>query len=556
MNGRISVGKYIQKALQRHVDDLKKVKQSDFPFFFSKDHAALAIDAAEVQTYSLGEKAGQPFVLEPWQACILYLAYGWRRKSNQLRRFRKAYVKVPRGNGKTEFLSTVGNIGFFFETVKDPQILWVSNTVTQSKIGFARQKEMARALMETDATFHEMYGVRAQRIYEKMGNGYVGFLSSRPQDGTSPSYGLVDEYHEFPDDARIHSLESGMIKRANPFLWIITTAGVNQLSPCAAFEKSCKAMLDGSVVNDQLLAFCYDIDETDNWQDPKVWQKANPNWGVSVDPEIFRSEYEKALAEGFVKEANFRTKNLNVWVSSKASWLRDEIFRAANEPFDVEAMDGRRCFGGLDLSLSDDMSALALLFPPNEEGEPFKVVMRYWCTEETAYRRNQHDGIPYLQWMADGRLDVCEGNKIDFEQIRGDLRALKIKYDWHSCAIDPYRKLVVTEELNREFGKSRTQTKEFFEGFAQNPRMFTAPLTELAQAIKGREVTHGGNPILEWNNRNVTLYTDGNGNFKMDKGKSSDKIDGMVALAMAWGQWMTYKSSLITPYSPVGVYFL
>lgn len=543
--GKERVGKYIQLAAQRHFLDLEKSKKSDYPYFFSPIHAKGAIEVVELQKLAYGEKAGEPYILMPWQAAILYLAYGWRRKSDKSRRFLKAYIKVPRGNAKTEFLAAVGNIGFFFENVKDPQIWWVSSTVTQSKIGFSRQKEMARQLLEEDPVFNELYGLRAQRIFEKMGGGFVGFLSSRPQDGFSPSYGLVDEYHEFPNDERIHSLESGMIKRANVFTWIITTAGTNPNSPCAEFEKRCKAMLDGSAHVDQLLAFCYDLDPDDDWTSPVNWPKANPSWGITVNPDVFESEFKKAVAEGVVKENNFKTKNLNIWVSGKTSWIRDEVFRAAGGKFDEAKLDGNTCFGGLDLSQTDDMSALALLFPPTEEGGRHHVVMRYWCTEKTAHERNRHDGIPYLQWAADGHLKIIPGAVIDYDVIKADIRDLKRRYKWHSCAIDPWRRLVVAGDLNIEFGRCQTQSLEFFESFAQTPKMFTAPLSDFERAVKKKEVNHGNHPILEWNNRNVALYIDGNGNYKMDKRKSADKIDGMVSLAMAWGQLMTYKNSII-----------
>lgn len=567
-NRRLSVPNDIRKAIKRHLDDLKKSRKTDYPYYFSPTHAKGAIEAVEVQRLAYGEKAGEPFVLMPWQATILYMAYGWRKKKDHSRRFQKAYIKVPRGNAKTEFLAAVGNIGFFFENVKDPQIWWVSSTVTQSQIGFTRQKEMARYLIEEDPTFNELYGLRAQRIYEKVGGGYVGFLSSKPKDGFSPFYGLVDEYHEFADDARIHSLESGMIKRANPFTWIITTAGVNPECPCAQFEKRCKAMLNGDAQNDALLAFIYDIDEGDDWNKEEVWKKVNPSWGVSVYPDAFRAEYQKAVAEGIVKENNFKAKNLNIWGTSRAAWIRDDTFRASGRKFDPEILNGALCFGGLDLSYKDDMTCLALLFPPqyNEikssesvsgttAGE-FKVLLHYWCPEATAYERNRLDGVPYLQWTRDSWLHLTPGDTIDYEYIKAEIRKLRLQYNIHSIANDPWRETEVIKDLDDEFGIQTTQSKRFFEPFAQTARMMTAPLVEMERMVKKKLLNHGRNPILEWNNRNVVIYQDGNGNFKLDKKNSKEKIDGMVALGMAVGQYLTYKHTITEAYSKADVYIL
>lgn len=543
-NGAVPVGKTIKKAVRRHLDDLKKSRKTDYPYYFSRDYAGGAIEAVEVQKFAYEIKAGQPFTLEPWQAFILYLAYGWRRKKDHSRRFMKCYIKIARGNGKTELLAAIGNIGFFFEAVNDPQIWWVSSTVTQSQIGFGRQKDMARYLIEEDPQFNELYGLRAQRIYEKLGGGYVGFLSSKPKDGFSPLYGLIDEYHEFNDDARVHSLESGMIKRESPMTWIITTAGNNPDGPCEQFEKRAKMMLDGDIQNDQLLAIMFDLDDGDDWTDEKNWPKANPNLGVSVHIGSLRSEYEKAVAEGIVKENNFKAKNLNIWGTSRAAWIQDEKFKRTATKFDLETMKGRLCFGGLDLSTNDDLTALALLFPPGAEGGVFHVLMRYWCTEDKARERNRLDGIPYLQWTRDGWLNLTPGDTIDYDYIKNEIRQCVADYDVHSIANDPYRQREVVTDLNDEFGQRPTQSKTLFEPFPQRATIFTGPLTELERMVKLRILNHGKHPILEWNNRNIVLYIDGNGNFKLDKKNSKEKIDGMVALAMAIGQWMTYKHTL------------
>lgn len=555
--GRQLVGITIRQAIKRHLDDLKKSKKKDFPYYFSPTHAAGAIEAVEVQRLAYGEKAGEPFVLMAWQACILYMAYGWRRKADHSRRFLKAYVKVPRGNAKTEFLAAVGNIGFFFEAVKDPQIWWVSSTVTQSMIGFSRQKEMARYLIEEDPTFNELYGLRAQRIYEKSGGGYVGFLSSKPKDGFSPLYGLIDEYHEFMDDARVHSLESGMIKRASPFTWIITTAGVNPDGPCEQFEKRAKQMLSGDVQNDQLLAFIYDLDPGDDWTDEKNWYKVNPSLGITVHIGSLRSEYEKAVSEGIAKENNFKAKNLNIWGSSRAAWISDEKFKASGKKFDPAILDGALCFGGLDLSKNRDITALALFFPPIEENGKFHALFRFWCPEENARERNRLDGIPYLQWARDGWIDTTPGDLIDTDYIANAIREAKMKYGLHSVAYDRYRATELVKDLNQEFGHhSETQTNEWMEPFTQTTLHMTAPLQEIEQLLLKRRLNHGRNPVIEWMNRNVVIYMDGNGNFKLDKRASKEKIDGMVALAMAVGQYMTYKHQIIDAYSKLDVYIL
>lgn len=555
----IITGKRIKQVIGRHFSDVKKAKKKDSPYFFSPTHANNAIEAFELQRLAFGDRVGEPYVLMPWQAAIIWLAYGWRRKKDHSRRFVKVYIKVARGNAKTEFLAGVGNIGFFFESSKDPQIYWVATKKEQAKIGFDRQKTMAKYLRADFPEIAEMCDLSVSRIYETHGSGYVTNLgkNSQTHDGFSPLYGLIDEYHAHPNDDMIHVIESGMIKRTSPMTWIITTAGSNPNSPCAEFEKRCKMMLDGDVQNDQLLPFIYDLDDTDDWQDQRVWGKANPSLGISLHLNTLESEYQKAISEGVAKENNFKCKNLNIWVSSAQSWISDEKFAATGKKFDPAILDGRLCFGGLDLSKNRDITALALFFPAENKGDKHYAIFRFWCPEENARERNRLDGIPYLQWARDGFMTLTDGDTIDTDYIKNAIIQLKENYNFHSCAYDRYRAYEMVQDLKHELGFiDHTQTNEFMEPYTQTAPNFTAPLTELEKMILKKELNHGNNPVIAWMNRNVAIYQDGNGNFKIDKKKSSEKVDGMVALGMAIGQWMTYKDTFEETYSKSDVFVI
>lgn len=551
--GKVIVGNWIKKAIDRHLSDLKRAKKRDFPYFFSPTHAAQAIEAFELQRLAFGEHTDEPFVLMPWQACILYMAYGWRRKDNHRRRFVKVYIKVARGNAKTEFLAGVGNLGFFFESEKDPQIYWVATKKDQAKIGFGRQKTMAQRLRRDYVEIAEMCDTSVSRIYETRGVGYVTYLGkdSRTEDGFSPLYGLIDEYHAHPNDDMIHVIESGMVKRESPMTWIITTAGNNPECPCAQFEKRAKQMLSGDMKNDQLLAFCYDLDENDDWEDQANWVKSNPSLGISVKLPALVSEYEKAKTEGVQKENNFKTKNLNIWVASRQAWISDEKFRAGSKKFDPATLEGQLCFGGLDLSKNRDITALALFFPGQTEKDKHHVLFHFWCPEDNARERTRLDGIPYMQWAHDGWMTLTDGDIIDTDYIRNVILECRTRYKFHSCAYDRWRATELVKDLVDEIGEiSYTDTKQFMEGFTQTAGHFSAPLSQLEKMILRRQLNHGRNPVIEWMNRNVVIFSDTNGNIKIDKQKSNEKVDGMVALAMAVGQWMTYKHQYQEAYSP------
>jgi len=249
------------------------------------------------------------------------------------------------------------------------------------------------------------------------------------------------------------------------------------------------------------------------------------------------------------KENNFKTKNLNIWVHSRQAWISDEKFRASSKKFDPAILDGRLCFGGLDLSKNRDITALALFFPAESEREKHHVLMRFWCPEDNARERARLDGIPYTQWASDGWMTLTEGDIIDTDHIRAEIFAAKERYTFHSCAYDRWRATELVKDVIEQIGEVNTDTGQFMEGFTQTAGHFSAPLSELEKMILRKQLNHGRNPVLEWMNRNVVIYSDTNGNIKIDKAKSSEKVDGMVALAMAIGQWMTYKHKFTEAYS-------
>jgi len=552
MNGEAIVGRWIKLAIQRHLRDLKKSRRKNFPYFFSEEKAESAVEAFELQRLALGEKSGQPFELMAWQAWVLHLAYGWRRKSDGLRRYTKVFIKVARGNAKTEFLAGVGNLGFFFEGEQDPQIYWVATKKDQAKIGFLRQKAMVKFLCQDFHEIAEMCGLSVSRIYELGGMGYVTFLGkdSKTEDGFSPFYGLVDEYHAHPNDSMVHVLESGMVKRRRPMTWIITTAGVNPNSPCAEFERRAKQTLNGQLLNEELLAIIYDLDESDDWKDEANWVKANPSIGVSVHLESLRSEFQKALNEGVQKENNFKTKNLNLWVRSATPWISHDKFKACGKPFDASFLDGKLCFGGLDLSKNRDITALALFFPNADDTGRHYVLFKFWCPEDNAIERERVDAIPYMQWARDGWLTLTPGDIIDTDYIKKELLQCRETYNFHSCAYDRWRATELVKDVIEIVGEVPTQTKAFMEGFTQTAGHYAAPLAELEKMVLLKTLRHGGNPVIEWMNSNVIIKLDASGNVRLDKAASKEKVDGMVALAMAIAQWMTYKNAITEAYSP------
>lgn len=557
---RILTSKWIKKVAERHFSELSKSHNEDYPYFFSQEKAEKAINLFERQRLALGASSGMRFILMDWQAAIVYLLFGWREKQSGLRRFKKVYIKVARGNAKTEFLAGIGNMMFLFEGAKDPQVFWAATKRDQAKIGFARQRKMLELLVNDYPSLKKRVRFTASKIVERGGMGFVMALGkdSRTEDGFSPYCALIDEFHAHPTTEMVNVLESGMVKHPCPLICIITTAGYNPDSPCARFEEMCKRMLDGGADVPFLLPFIYDLDEDDDWRDKNVWVKANPSIGHTLTIEALNVEFMKALSEGVVKQDDFKRKNLNVWIQSSSTWLPDEVFWENSKPFPESELQGRICFGGLDLSRSRDITALVLLFPPMNDEQEFKVVTRFWCPRENAIARQKNDGIPYLQWADEGWITLTDGDVIDTDYIYNEIFRLHQQFKIHSIAYDRWRAVQMVAKLNDEIGHvAHTQTGDFMEPFSQTTTHFHVPMSELEKVVLSGQLNHGRNPVLRWMSRNVCLYVDGNGNMKIDRKKSSEKVDGMVALSMAFGQYITYWNNLKDYYSPdVDVFLL
>jgi phage terminase large subunit-like protein len=465
----------------------------------------------------------------PWQAFATYCAYGWVRKSDRKRRFNKIYIKVARKNAKTEYLAGIGKIGFIFDGEQDPEIYWFATKKDQAKIGWDRQKEMLKQLRKDSKLATKYCDVSTYRMYTKVGNGFVNYLGqdSDTEDGLSPYYGLCDEYHAHKTDDMMNVIESGMGTRANPMTWIITTAGFLSNGPCALFEKVCKQILDGALENDNIFPLIYDLDEGDDWEDEKNWKKANPSIEyIDTMRDFLRSAYRKAKTQGKTSEINFKTKNLNIWSTTFSTWIPADKWIEAGTDFDVSELEGKSCYGGLDLASTRDLCSLCLYFPEDK-----KAIWWHWVPEEEAIQRERNDGLPYRQWANDGWINLTPGNVRDDDSIINDIIKAVAPFYLESLAFDRYGANNIAPKLS----DAGMEVNPFGQGFVS----MSAPTKQIERLIFMNELDHGNNPVMKWQCSNVAIQQDPAENIKIAKNKSTEKVDGMVALAMAIGESMS-----------------
>lgn len=528
--GHVKTGRYIKLLIDRHLSDLKKSKEKAFPYYFDYDEAAHAVNAFSLFRLPTSNGGNAPFILMPYQECILFMAYGWRKKKNSRKRFRRVYLKVARGNAKTEFLVGVGTYEFAFSDVDNPEVFWIATKKDQAKIGWKRQVTMLKKLVEDEPALESVFGFHATEIFKRGELSWVKYLGkdSKSEDGWKPSCALADEYHAHVDDGMVNVMESGFVKREDPMLWIITTAGYNPTGPNSEFLANCKKMLEGALPGENVLPFIYELDPEDNWEDPENWQKANPGIGHVLTIDGLAEEYKKIQIGGKSKEIDFKVKNLNIEQNSKESWIRHEDWVRCGGVIDDAALIGRECYAGIDLSLTQDITALALFFPKKTGEERHILKVFYWIPEENPDIMSKNE-VPYDRWINEGRIFTTPGRVINLEETATEMGRIMSQYKVKRADIDPWCSAYV-ETVFKGLGIRVNK-------FAQQITYLSNPTQALERLILGAEINHGNDPVLTWMVSNCETYRNSNDNIRIIKSQHKNKIDGIAASINAVFGW-------------------
>jgi phage terminase large subunit-like protein len=527
LSGKIVACEFIKLAVQRHVDDLKK----DWGYMFDEDRVKKAIQFAELCRHWKGSKAGERIILEPWQRFYIGSLFGWVHKESGLRRFRDSYMQVARKNGKTTMLAICSLIHLVLDNEEGAQVFCGATKEEQARI---LTNDVAQIILKTPELRRRFRLFKhkdkySRTIYKKT-NSIVAAIGSdsKTQDGFDPSMGNIDEFHEHKTDALLNVIKSGMGSRVQPLLNIITTAGFNKNFPCYTMKrKTSIEILKGVKSDDTFFCMIFEMDEGDDWKDKENWLKPNPNHGVSVIPQFLRDEFNKALNEGSSTEVNFKTKHLNAWVDAPETWIQDEIYLKNNHGMDPKDLEGQECYGGLDLAKSIDLNAFSLYFP--EE----KAFLRwFFMPEEKGRDRDNKDGVDYVAWENQGFVEFTPGNIVDHRYLIKKIIDLRAIYDIKSIAFDRYLSHHGTIQGLMD---EDMELSEFGQGFVS----MSAPTKEYEKLMVSGVLENFNNPVIRWMLGNVVIDMDAAENLKVHKGKSANKVDGIVSDIMALGESMS-----------------
>lgn len=558
-SGRQVACKWVKLAVKRHADDLvrAKKKSKDFPFYYDEAEAHRAIDFMQELRHTQGEWANPRLHdtrlrLEPWQQFITSMVFGWRRTADGCRRFTKVYEEMARKQGKTFRAAAY----LIYCTVADSprevgaEAYCIATKKDQAKKAWGTAREMIEkhedlnAVMRTYKQHSTIVLEGTATIIRLMGK------DSKTEDGMNPHFILVDEYHAHPDHGMLHVMESAVGARKQPLTYIITTAGFDKNSVCFQEEHMVvERILERSIdpVQENVFGIIYTLDEGDDWLDRNVWVKSNPNLGVSVYPDALERVATEALATP-TKLNDTLTKNFNVWTQAVTRWIPDEKWMACAGELAEEALKGRPCYVGLDLSATVDITAYSLCFPPIAQGEPYRLFWRFFLPEEGLLERERRDRVPYVTWRDQGLIITTPGDVIDYEAVKQELDKDLARFVVQEVAFDPWH----AQEISNHYGAAGIQMVEIRQTYIG----MSAHTSTFEKKVLGNELVHDGNPVMRWMLSNTEVKSDRQGNvipMKPRRDATGKRIDGVVAAIMAVGRAVVSRDTGRSVYEDRGV---
>lgn len=541
VDGKIVACKWVKLACRRHLEDLVKSEDPNYPYEYNHKKAQKFCTFFELMPHVEGKWAarGELLCMEPWQCFIACSIFGWVKKTDGYRRFKRVYACVPRKNAKSTFAAAVGDYCLILDGEEGAQVY--SGATSKDQAGFVFKP--ARQMLLKSPRLCKKYGVEvnADSITILKRNCRFTRLIGNPGDGGSPSCAIVDEYHEH-DDARLHdTMTSGMGAREQPLAFVITTAGFNTAGPCYLLQKDMEKMLEGLVDNPTRFAIIYTCDlekytfngveyPADEWTSEIALQKANPNWGVSVNIEDTLQEQQEAIVAA-EKQNLFKTKKLNIWCFAKNGYFNVEKWNRCGDPtLNIEDFVGQPCVKGLDLASQEDLAADVVVFQrPIEDPNPLVSTMHYYLfsklyvPEDTvAQPTNQH----YQKWVVDGDLISTPGNEIDLATVRNNILADIAKFDVRELDFDKYQATYLKQEVVAETGVEGVEIQ-------QSRPVLDIPMKWLRGMINAGRIHHNGNQVMNWCISNVVSREDSREMDFPEKERLESKIDGASALLFA-----------------------
>ena len=491
---------------------------------YDEAKANRAVMFIENLCHTKGKWAGKRFWLFPWQEQIVRDIFGIVKEDGN-RQFRTAYVEIGKKNGKSELAAAIALYLLFADNEPSAEVYGAAADRQQASIVFDVANQMVKmspALMKRSKIM-----AAGKRIVNYSNAGFYQVLSAEvgTKHGLNVSGLVLDEVHAQPNRKLYDVLTKGSgDAREQPLFFLITTAGTDRESICYELHSKALDILEGRKIDYTFYPVVYGLTDEDDWHDEANWYKANPSLGHTIKIERVREAYREAM-DNPAEENVFKQLRLNMWVAYLTRFIPEHIYELGNQPIDMEALKGRDCYGGLDLSSTGDITAFVLMFPPRDENEKYIMLPFFWIPEDTIPIRVRRASVPYDVWHQQGYLMATDGNVIHYGFIEKFIEELGKQYHILEIAFDRWGATQMTQDLE---GMGFTVVP-----FGQGFKDMSPPTKEFYKLLMEGKIIHGGNPIMSWMAGNVVVEKDPAENIKPNKAKSPEKIDGIVAAVMA-----------------------
>lgn len=509
----------VKNCVNRFFSDISKVEYEEYPFYLDYDKAERFLRVSQKFEHAKGANwKSKNVTFEPWQNFMFMYLMGFMRKSTNRRRFRTAYVQIPRGQGKSLIASQLGLYFLSLDDEEGPEVICASTKKDAARIVF----DSSRVMALKNESFLKATGTRvlAHTLVHPSSNGIMKPVASdsKSMDGLNPSLIVGDETHEW--NRKLYDvLDSSLTKRDDSLFFMISTAGLSTEGIGHELFSYSEKVLSGDVDDDTWFSIIYSMDKGDDWLDPDVWKKSNPNWGVSVDPINFEAKAKKAQ-ETPASKYNFLVKHLNQWQNTASPFFNvDKWDECADKSLKFEDFYGERCYIGLDLAQKVDLCTIFYIF---KKGDLYYLFDKSYLPEE---RVHDNKNAKFARWVEEGSLFLMSGETINFENLQSEIINDSKKLKINAVHADPWS----ASDTMQRLSNNRIETLEF--------RMTTANLSEpmkmLDALIREKKIRHNGSGLLRWCLGNVVAKEDNNSNYFPRKSHSALKIDPIVAAIMA-----------------------
>ena len=506
---------------------LKKYKPTKFKLkssVYDKSAADYAVAFIENLCHTKGTWAGKPFELIDWQEQIIRDLFG-TLKANGYRQFNTAYIEIPKKQGKSELAAAVALLLTCGDGEERAEVYGCAADRQQAAIVFDVAADMVRMCPALSKRV-KILASQKRLIYTPTNSFYQVLSAEAYSKHGFNIHGVVfDELHTQPNRKLFDVMTKGSgDARMQPLYFLITTAGTDTHSICYETHQKAKDIIEGRKIDPTFYPVIYGADEYDDWTDPKVWKKANPSLGITVGIDKVKAACDSAKQNPGEENA-FRQLRLNQWVKQAVRWMPMEKWDKCAFAVDEDELEGRVCYGGLDLSSTTDITAFVLVFPPLDEEDKYIILPYFWIPEDNLTLRVNRDHVPYDMWERQGYLQTTEGNVVHYGFIEQFIERLGERFNIREIAFDRWGAVQMVQNLE----SMGFTVVPFGQGFKD----MSPPTKELMKLVLEQKIAHGGHPVLRWNMDNIYIRTDPAGNIKADKEKSTEKIDGAVATIMA-----------------------